>query len=283
MTETVPTEAAERSPAGSLSPSRASDFTACPLKYRLRVIDKVPEPLDPVAVRGTLVHAVLEKLFDAAAPERTLETARGLLPGSWSELADEDERCGSLFDADAEREAAWLAECEELLERYFRMEDPQWVEPTERELKVEHVLDGGLRLRGIVDRLDVAPDGRIRVVDYKTGKAPNERYADKAMFQMRFYALVVWRTRGVMPSLLQLMYLGDGTFLHYVPEESDLLATERRVKALWSAIETATATGEFRPNKGPLCGWCSFQALCPAWGGTPPPYPGHQLPAATAS
>lgn len=283
MTETVPSETSEPTVVGSLSPSRASDFSACPLKYRLRVIDKVPEPLDPVAVRGTLVHAVLEKLFDAEAPQRTLDAARGLLPGSWAALSDEDERCGSLFDADAEREAAWLAECEQLLASYFRMEDPQWVEPAEREIKVEHVLDGGLRLRGIVDRLDVAPDGRIRVVDYKTGKAPNERFADKAMFQMRFYALVVWRTRGVMPSLLQLMYLGDGTFLHYVPEEADLLATERRVKALWSAIETATRTGEFLPRKGPLCGWCSFQALCPAWGGTPPPYPGHELPATTAS
>src|SRR5690606_16258816 len=54
-------------PPASLSPSRASDFMRCPLLYRFRVIDRLPEKPTEAATRGTLVHAVLERLFDAPA------------------------------------------------------------------------------------------------------------------------------------------------------------------------------------------------------------------------
>jgi len=264
---------------GSLSPSRAGDFMTCPLLYRFRTIDKIPEPPNPVMVRGTLVHAVLERLFDDPAPQRTLEYAVSMVPAEWGKLLEEDPELADLFDGDGSDsdgvvdQAEWLASCTAFLDTYFRMEDPQYLEPASRELKVSHDLETGLTLRGIVDRIDVAPDGRIRVVDYKTGKSPNSRFEDKAMFQMKFYALVIWRVRGVIPTLLQLMYLGDGQFLRYEPDEADLLATERKLQALWTAISAATEAGDFQPRKSALCGWCSHKALCPAWGGTPPPMP----------
>ena len=86
-----------------------------------------------------------------------------------------------------------------MLERYFTLEDPRRLEPAERELYVETLLDSRLLLRGFVDRVDVAPDGAIRVVDYKTGRSPGELFEAKALFQMKFYALVIWRMRGVIP------------------------------------------------------------------------------------
>lgn len=251
----------------------------CPLLYRLRTIDKIPEAKSPVMVRGTLVHAVLERLFDDPAPQRTLEHAVSMVPEQWAALLADDPALAELFDvadsgqAGAVDQAEWLASCTHFLDQYFRMEDPQYLEPEARELWVKHETETGLLLRGIVDRIDVAPDGRIRVVDYKTGKSPNPRFEDKALFQMKFYALVIWRMRGVVPTLLQLMYLGDGKFLRYEPQESDLLATEKKLQALWSAISAAMEAGEFIPTKGPLCGWCSFKPLCPEWGGTPPPMP----------
>jgi putative RecB family exonuclease len=259
---------------GSLSPSRAGDFMTCPLLYRFRTIDKIPEPPNPVMVRGTLVHAVLERLFDDPAPQRTLEYAVSMVPAEWEKLLEENPELADLFGAEGVVDQAdWLASCTAFLDTYFRMEDPQYLEPDSREQKVSHDLATGLTLRGIVDRIDIAPDGRIRVVDYKTGKSPNSRFEDKAMFQMKFYALVIWRVRGVIPTLLQLMYLGDGQFLRYEPDEADLLATERKLQALWAAISAATEAGDFQPRKSALCGWCSYKALCPAWGGTPPPMP----------
>jgi putative RecB family exonuclease len=147
---------------------------------------------------------------------------------------------------------------------------------------VETELSSGLRLRGYVDRLDVARSGDMRIVDYKTGGAPPEEFEARALFQMKFYALVLWRAQGRIPALLQLMYLGSGVIVSYAPDESDLLATERKVEALWQAIDRARRNGDWRPRPGRICEWCAHQAVCPAFGGTPPPLPGDQAALAAA-
>lgn len=261
---------------GALSPSRAGDFMTCPLLYRLRVIDRIPEPPSPAAVRGTMVHSVLERLYDLPAPDRTVAAAQDLLEPQWHRLQQQDPSYAEMFTGDEDR-AEWLAQARVMLERYFTLEDPTCLEPAERELYVEAVLAGGLMLRGYIDRLDVAPTGEIRVVDYKTGSAPGPAFEARALFQMKFYALVLWRLRGSVPRLLQLMYLGGGgEILRYTPDEADLLATERKVQALWQAIERALETGEWRARPSKLCGWCNYKHLCPEFGGTPPPVPDRQ-------
>nr|WP_066887709.1 PD-(D/E)XK nuclease family protein [Carbonactinospora thermoautotrophica] len=274
------TSASARTRGAALSPSRASDFMQCPLLYRFRVIDQLPEPPSLVATRGTVVHAVLERLFDLPPGERTAERAVEMVEPEWRRLLAADPELAQLFadDADGSEFAAWLASARDLVEAYFRLEDPNRLQPAERELYVETRLDSGLTLRGYVDRLDVAPTGEIRVVDYKTGKAPNAGFEAKALFQMKFYALVLWRLRGRVPRRLQLMYLGSGEVIRYDPDEADLRATERKLEALWAAIARATQTGEWRANPSRLCDWCHHQALCPAFGGTPPPLPAHAAP-----
>ncbi|MCE0538437.1 PD-(D/E)XK nuclease family protein [Kineosporia rhizophila] len=387
--------------AAALSPSRASDFMQCPLLYRFRVVDRLPERPSPAALRGTVVHTVLESLFDLPAEQRTLQAARDLLQPSWEKVLAERPEAAQLFGgpgpggdeqvgADGEERArtgseeqartggqeqagtgsqdhsagsgggegsvgpasggrpaeqtseqtleqtseqsseqpalsgdgsgrpaveaagqapeeapeeapgeargeargeaagggenqerpgaqadleAWLASASELIGRWFALEDPTRLEPADRELYVETTLDNDLVLRGYVDRLDVAADGRLRVVDYKTGRSPGEAFEAKALFQMKFYALVLWRTRGRLPTVLQLVYLGNGEILRYEPDEQDLLAVERKVKALWEAIALAAETGDWRPSPSRLCTWCDHHALCPAKGGTPPPIP----------
>jgi putative RecB family exonuclease len=249
----------------------------CPLLYRFRVIDRLPEPPTAATARGTLVHAVLERLFDLPAADRTPQAARELLTPEWDRLAAAEPDLAALFPDDAER-ADWLASATAILDAYFTLEDPRRLEPAERECYVEVTLESGLRLRGYIDRLDVAPGGEIRIVDYKTGRAPREAYEASALFQMKFYALVLWRLRGQVPRLLQLMYLAEGQILRYAPDESDLLATERKVAALWQAIERARAAGDWRPRPSRLCDWCNHKALCPEFGGTPPPLPEMTLP-----
>jgi len=261
----------------------------CPLLYRFRVIDRLPEPPSPAAARGTLVHAVLERLFDRPAAERTPQLARSLAGPEWDRLVAESPELATLFAGEPGREA-WTAEVTEMLDRYFTMEDPRRIEPAERELYVETTLESGLRLRGYVDRLDVASGGAVRIVDYKTGTAPREEFEARALFQMKFYALVLWRTRAAVPRLLQLMYLGNGEILRYQPDEADLRATERKILALWRAIERARESGDWRPRPSRVCDWCAHKLICPAFGGTPPPLPEARpaeadpaLPAATAA
>lgn len=259
---------------GALSPSRAADFKACPLLYRLRTIDKLAEAPSTAAVRGTVVHKVLEDLFDLPATERTPERAEELIAPAWSFVrSTEPDRTALFTDGEPDAEKAWLASCAASLRGYFDLEDPRRLEPAERELYIETLLESKLLLRGYVDRIDVAPDGAIRVVDYKTGRSASEAYEGTALFQMRFYALILWRQRGVIPAMLRLIYLGNTETLSYVPDEHDLLATERMVQALWDAITAAHESGDWQANRGTMCGWCSFKALCPEFGGTPPPLP----------
>ena len=58
----------------------------------------------------------------------------------------------------------------------------------------------------------------------------SEAFEFKALFQLRIYALILWRSRGVVPRMLQLVYLGSTSeIVRYEPDEADLLATERQV------------------------------------------------------
>ncbi|MFG1888999.1 RecB family exonuclease [Micromonospora sp. NPDC049051] len=258
----------------SLSPSRAADFKTCPLLYRFRSIDRLPERPTVEQARGTLVHAVLERLFDLPATGRTPTAAGDLVAPQWDRLVTEQPELAALFaDGDAAAAAEFLRSAAGLLEGYFAVEDPRRLEPAERESLISAVVDEELLIRGYVDRLDVAPDGALRVVDYKTGGAPREAFEARALFQLKFYALVLWRTRGVVPRVLRLLYLKDAEVCDYAPDADELLRFERTVVALWRAIEQATARQDFRPRPSRLCDWCSHQALCPTFGGTPPPFP----------
>jgi len=269
-------------PLPTLSPSRAADFKTCPLLYRLRSIDRLPEQPTVDQARGTLVHSVLERLFDLPASQRTLEEAALLVRPAWEALLAEAAELSSLTVDDG-----FLDEVTQLLQGYFTVEDPTRLEPAERETLIEATLDlqamsdqsspsAGLQelvIRGYVDRLDVSPTGDLRVVDYKTGGAPREAFEARALFQLKFYALVLWRTRGVVPRVLRLVYLKDREVCDYTPDAEELERFERTLVALWRAIEQAAQARDFRPKPSKLCNWCSHQALCPAYGGTPPPFP----------
>ncbi|MGK2882073.1 MAG: RecB family exonuclease [Mycobacterium sp.] len=259
----------------ALSPSRAADFKQCPLLYRFRAIDRLPEPLSTAQLRGSVVHAALEQLYRLPAGHRGPATALALLHPAWDQVVA---AAPELADQVATEERdQLLAESAALLSGYYRLEDPTRFEPQSCEQRVEVELADGTLLRGFVDRIDVAPTGELRVVDYKTGRAPPETRAlaeFKAMFQMKFYAVALLRSRGILPTRLRLVYLADGQLLDYGPDIDELMRFERTLVAIWQAIQKAGATGDFRANPSRLCRWCAHRERCPAFGGTPPPYPG---------
>ena len=272
----------------SLSPSRAGDFMSCPLLYRFRVIDRLPEQPSIDAVRGSVVHKVLEYLFDLPARDRTHERANHARAGLGRVLGRRagvgGDVHGSLHQTEDARSdvpstksqpdlQTWLEQCRDLLGRYFTLEDPQRLEPAEREVHVATRLESGLTIHGYIDRVDEAPTGELRIVDYKTGRSPSEFFEAKALFQMKFYALVVWRTRGVIPRMLQLVYLGNAEMLRYEPDERDLLLPSARSRRYGRPSSVPTRPANGGPTSPRLCDWCDHKALCPAWGGTPPPLP----------
>jgi putative RecB family exonuclease len=271
----MPDEGPVERPRPALSPSRAADFKQCPLLYRFRAIDRLPEPPSTAQLRGSVVHSALEQLYGMPAADRGPQTALSLVDPAWERvLATHPELVDGLG---ADERGQLLTEARALLSGYYRLEDPTRFDPQSCEQRIEVELADGTLLRGFVDRIDVAGTGEVRVVDYKTGKAPPAARAPaefKALFQMKFYAVALLRSRDVLAARLRLIYLADGQLLDYTPDLDELLRFEKTLMAIWRAIQSAGATGDFRPNPSRLCNWCSHQALCPVYGGTPPPYPG---------
>ncbi|CAN1506494.1 COG2887 RecB family exonuclease [Candidatus Nanopelagicaceae bacterium] len=243
-----------------LSPSRMNDFTNCPQLYKYRAVDQLPEPPSIDAERGKLIHAVLEDLFELPAPQRTFESALEILPTKWSEqLEGKPELAALILD-----EKEWFDRAHSLLTNYFSLEKPSSFESTYRELHLERDISEEIYLHGYVDRLDVAPTGEVRIVDYKTGKSPKPGWEEKALFQLRVYALLYWQNEGVLPKLLQLIYLGDSRVVKSEPTEAQLKSTEKILKNIGDEILTALETGDFPTKKSRLCDWCFFKAICPA-------------------
>jgi putative RecB family exonuclease len=247
----------------TLTPSKVTAFTNCPLAFRFSVIEHRPEPPSPHAVKGTLVHSALEGLFWNHAPAgRTRAAAGHELARAWAELGSDPEFVALGLGADDA--SAFLADADTLLDNYFRLEDPTTVHTIGVELGVEIESDG-LRLRGIIDRLDIGPDGALTVVDYKTGRAPSERYEQGKMGGVQTSALLCEKVLGRAPVEVRLLHLRDPVALSAVATPQTLRGQQRRTSAVWNAIERACVNEDFRPKVGPLCQFCHFKPSCPAF------------------
>lgn len=255
----------------ALSASRAKEYERCPLQYRLHVLDGYREPETRAKALGTVVHAVLEELFALDPSDRTPQKARAQVEPQYQAFAAKNPEVAALFTDDADRQA-WLDDARALIDSYFAIEQPQWIAPAAREQRVTTTTERGVRLLGFIDRVDQAPDGRLRVVDYKTGKAPGPRYLGEALYQMRFYALLLARTQ-VLPSRMQLVYLRAGQVITLDPTADEIHDFERQIDRLWDRIEHDIEHDSFTPRKNPLCNWCGVRSLCPLFGGTTPPMP----------
>jgi putative RecB family exonuclease len=251
------------SPPRTLTPSKVSSFTSCPLAFRFSQIERLPEPPSPPAVKGTLVHAALERLF-WHHPAGTRTPAAGALEveRAWEELQDDEEVVGLGLDDQAA--AAFVEDARRLVANYFLLEDPNEARAVGVELGVETDLDG-LRLRGIIDRLDVMPDGRLIVVDYKTGRAPSERFERGSLGGVQTYALLCESMLGQAPAEVRLLYLREPLAITATATEQTIRGQRKRATAVWTAIERACNAEDFRPNVGPLCDYCNFKASCPAF------------------
>jgi putative RecB family exonuclease len=247
----------------TLTPSKVTAFTRCPLAFRFSAIERRPEPPSPAKVKGTLVHAALEGLFWNHS-QGTRSPAAGVdeLSRAWEQLQDDSEFVG--LELSPTESEAFLDDARTLIDNYFALENPDSVRAVGVELGVETVVDG-MRLRGKIDRLDIEPDGSLRVVDYKTGRAPSERYERGSLVGVQMYALLCESVLGRAPAEVRLLHLREPLAITSVASEQTIRGQRRRTVAVWTAIERACDAEDFRPQVGPLCNFCHFKADCPAF------------------
>ena len=265
----------------SLSPSRVASFKDCALAFRFSAIDHLPEPPAPWSSKGTLVHRALELLYgDIPAGRRTEEEAQAQLQRAWVELAGHEEFAG--LGLGAEEEAEFLADAATLVANLFLLEDPNRVKAIGLELKLEATL-GNLRLRGVIDRLDLDADGQLVVTDYKTGRAPAALRENSRLGGVQFYAFLCEQAFGRRPARVQLLHLREPVAIMGSPSEQSVRGLVARTSAVWEAVERACEAEDFRPRPSLLCDYCAYKEYCPAFGGDPALVPARPAVAAGAA
>ncbi|HUV11306.1 MAG TPA: PD-(D/E)XK nuclease family protein, partial [Acidimicrobiia bacterium] len=209
----------------SLSPSSISSFKECPLAFRFSYLDRLPEPPSAAASKGTLVHRALELLMCRPPDDRSVDAALADLDRARAELAGDPEF--ALLDLDDDGWATFHSDAEALVRRYFELEDPTTIHPIGLELKLQADL-GSVRIRGIIDRLELDADGELVVTDYKTGRVPSEFFESKSLGGVHIYALLCQHMLGRRPAKVQLLYLSKPEAIIATPTEQTCRGVERR-------------------------------------------------------
>ena len=246
----------------NLSPSRASQFKTCPKQFKFANVDKIKEPTTEVQAKGTTVHQALEDLYDLPKEERTSENLYNLFRNAWTKVRGNDEHV-NLFQT-LEEEKDWGVDALKLLANYLTLENPQEIEPLEKERWVRGSLED-LNLRGILDRMDRDNDGNLIIIDYKSGKAPMAKYKEPRFFAMKLYALLIKDELGEVPKELKLIYLKNSTIHTLQVEEETLINAKEEILEIWSNIKNAYKDNNFPAIKNTLCDWCYYKPICPEY------------------
>ncbi len=251
----------------TLTPSKISAFTSCPLSFRFSVVEHLPEVPSIQAVKGTLVHRALQLLFDEhPVGTRDRVAAEACLANAFAGMGGESELTELALSVEGTEEL--LSDASGLLERYFELEDPNEVNAVATELDLCTDVSG-MTLRGIIDRLDRCENGGLAVVDYKTGRAPRLEQSRSRLSSLHLYAFLCEIVTGERPSAVRLLYLRDRVVVSADTTDQSLRGVHQRARAVWAAIERACEQTDFRPHPSALCKWCSFRAYCPVYGGDP--------------
>ena len=252
----------------NLSPSRASQFKTCPQQFKFANVDKLKEPTNEVQAKGTAVHQALEDLFELPKEDRDTEKLHNLFRAAWTKVRRTDEHHNLFSSVDEERE--WGVDGLKLLNNYMSMEDPKSFDPLERERWVRGTIED-LNLRGILDRMDRNQNGELIIVDYKSGKAPSEKYKEPRFFALKLYALLIRDELGITPIELKLIYLKNST-IHTLKVDNKMLdEVKNEILDIWGDIKLAFEENNFPATKNALCkNWCYYKPICPVFNDNAP-------------
>lgn len=263
-----------------LSPSTMTRFEGCELAWILKNVWRVAgaEESSRVTV-GDLFHLVAARVGRLVPAERTLDAARRITQEEIMQVSRSAAWQESGFGIDDELELGlkvW-----NLVESWFVME-PVAAAPI---VSVESLVEtrvAGVPVRGVIDRADQLADGRLVIVDYKTGRAPAGGGYERRLFGVKVYGCAL-EDMGYEVAELQLIYVGSGDIIRVTWDAEVSAVTRDAVKDLAGRMAGVLETGSARAVPGRHCLGCPYVAVCPAQGGTLPPPPDVSTWAAAAT
>jgi putative RecB family exonuclease len=248
----------------SLSPSRLADFKACPRRYQHTSIDRISQPATYATAKGRFAHYVFEHLFLLPSEERTPEKARGFVDPAIDVILTDTVRAEIAMDtAMLER---MIDETQEIITKYFEMEDPREVNAEGVELRLGVSVEK-TPLFGILDRLDRDENNDLVIVDYKTGSLPNRNYDAQTFANTELYAALCREKFGETPTKIRLLYVAKGETIQRTVTDVAIRARTTSAVDAWERITRYYRDGKFPATPSTnTCRFCAYKDLCRANG-----------------
>lgn len=245
-----------------ISYSQLQTFQMCPLHYKLRYLLNVPSAPTPALSYGISVHATLRDFAQMVKDGQkvTALSIKDLLKDNWITSG----YTGKTHEQQSYQQA------EKMLIDYAEKNLKEKPDTIAIELPFNFWLKtatGNLKVGGRIDRIDRLPDGRIEIIDYKTGQNVPDEKKVKEDLQLSFYALAATSVHDNILNktpdevLLTLNYLEANKKVSAVRTKEDLEKAKEKILSLVEEISTS----EFRCTGGMFCKNCEYAMLCQSY------------------
>ena len=245
-----------RQPISYLSYSQIETFTTCPLQYKYRYIIRIPVPAKASLVFGDTIHRTMKAFYEMVKTGKhpTEHMLLNIYDNCWSSVGFGEKRYEEKMKKQGER----------ILREYYKKGYDRKKIPLDVEQPFRIKISPSLTLGGKIDRVDRLSDGKLEIVDYKTGQAPKTRnVADDR--QLTVYALAAGES-GIYKidpqNVIVSFYFFEGQ-----QKISGTRTKEQLDEAKQDIAKTAVeiSKSDFRPTPGKYCDFCEFRLICEAW------------------
>lgn len=256
------------------SHSKISAFEQCPLKFKLRYIDKIIPDVEKSieAHLGTSVHAALEWLYLEVKKKRIPTLDELLL--KYKELWDKDFNENFVIVKKDLKARDYFEKGIQFILYYYPENHPFKDNTIDVEQKIILSLDENeeYKIYGFIDRLSYnLRTKEYEIHDYKTANNLPPKESFKKDRQLALYSIAIKEKYGKDTKVkLVWHYLAhkQKVQIKKTNEELEILKQDTLRK-----IKVIEKTDDFPGNKTRLCDWCEYKSICPAWGNTPPQKP----------
>ncbi len=240
----------------NFSYTQLESFKTCPLQYKYQFILKVPTQVNAAASFGDTIHRTLQQFYQEFIYDRSIGLDRivSIYNTLWTPIG---------FQSQA-HEKKMKKEGEDLLTNYLQTLHNAHISILGLEKLFKIRVNRDIFLTGKIDRVDNTADGGIEIIDYKTGRKPDDKTLEKSL-QLSIYALAAMDKglyhRELEKVTLTFYYLNDMSKVSMQRSPEDIAKVKEEVENTVAEIRK----NEFKPKVGPWCNYCSFRMICEAW------------------
>ncbi len=229
-------------------------YERCPLQYKYSFVLNLPTPKTASLNFGEIIHQTLENFYQLFKTNKSVSEKEMLdiYKKNWQPI-------GFLSKKHEEK---YFQIGKKILINYLKKYHHKDLNVLSLEMSFKIKIIDNVFIRGKIDRIDKLPDGRLEIIDYKTGKKPDEKELNKDP-QLSIYALALKNIYKKTPDkfLLSYFYLEHDEKISFQKNEEDI---EKIRKDIIEKIEKIKLK-DFTPNPGLHCDFCPFKIICEAW------------------